>query len=65
MPKEDGSIPSNDPDDFEPPSEAKLQDKLDPMTKKALDSGVPLDEAVTKGRKMLVEDAEPQTRSKK
>ncbi len=59
--EEDGSIPSNDPDDFEPPSEANLQDKLDPMTKKALDSGVPLDEAVTKGRKMLVEDAEPQT----
>ena len=65
MPKEDGSIPSNDPDDFEPPSEAKLQDKLDPMTKKALDSGVPLDEAVTKGRKMLVEDAEPQTPEQK
>ena len=35
------------------------------MTKKALDSGVPLDEAVTKGRKMLVEDAEPQTPEQK
>lgn len=55
MPLEDGTIPKNDPDDFEPPSEAKLRDRLDPMTKKALDSGVPLDEAVTKGRKMSVE----------
>ena len=56
IPNEDGTIPeSDDTDDFEPPSQAKMEDKLDPMTKKALDSGVPLDEAVTKGRKMLVE----------
>lgn len=56
IPNEDGTIPSDDPDDFEPPSEAKLEDKLDLMTKKALDKGVPLDEAVTKGRKMLADE---------
>lgn len=33
-----------------------MQDRLDPMTKKALENGVPLDEAVTKGRKMLLDE---------
>ena len=57
-PDEDGNIPkppSDDPLDFEPPSEAKMQDKLDPATKAALDMGVPIDEAVVKGRKMVAE----------
>ncbi len=55
IPNEDGSLPEDD-DDFEPPSEAKMQDRLDPMTKKALENGTPLDEAVTKGRKMLLDE---------
>ncbi|MEG1880540.1 MAG: DNA translocase FtsK, partial [Oscillospiraceae bacterium] len=61
LPDENGNIPKTpDPDglDFEPPSEAKLEDALDPLTKKALDAGVPLDESVTKGRKMLLDDTE-------
>ena len=56
-PDENGVIPEeSDPDKFEPPSDAKMEDRLDPMTKKALDSGVPLDEAVTKGRQMLLDE---------
>ncbi len=60
FPDEDGNIPNDNADDldFEPPSEAKLQDKLDPMTKSALKSGVPLDEAVTTGRKMATGEIE-------
>ena len=57
IPGEDGTIKEEqDPDDFEPPSDAKMEDRLDPMTKKALDAGVPLDEAVTKGRQMLLDE---------
>lgn len=56
IPDENGVISNNDPDDFEPPTEAKMEDKLDLMTKKALDKGVPLDEAVTKGRKMIANE---------
>lgn len=56
-PNEDGTIPDDpDPDFFEPPSEAKMQDRLDPATKKALSQGVPLDEAITRGRKMAAEE---------
>lgn len=36
--------------DYEPPSEAKLQDVLDPLTQQAVDAGVPLDRAVVAGR---------------
>nr|QGT51117.1 hypothetical protein Firmicute1046_1930 [uncultured Firmicutes bacterium] len=32
--------------DYEPPSEAKLADVLDPLTQQAVDAGVPLDRAV-------------------
>ncbi len=57
MPNADGTIPKDpDPDFFEPPSEAKMQDRLDPATKKALSRGVPLDEAVTRGRKIASEE---------
>ena len=55
FPDADGNLPKKeDPDglDFEPPSEAQLEDRLDPMTKQAIEAGVPLDEAVTAGRKM-------------
>lgn len=57
IPNEDGTIPKKpDPDFFEPPSEAKLQDKLDLGTKAALERGVPLDEAITRGRKIVAEE---------
>ena len=56
-PNDDWTIPEDpDPDFFEPPSEAKMQDRLDPATKKALSRGVPLDEAITRGRKMKAEE---------
>ncbi len=60
---EDGSVvPRENPEDedpvFTPPSEAKLQDVADPMTKKAMEAGVPLDRAVVAGRKMAVQEAE-------
>ncbi len=64
IPPKDGSAkpkPESDGgDDFEPPSDAAMEDKLDPLTKAALDSGAPLDEAVTRGRKMALESGEPQ-----
>jgi len=56
IPDENGNIPEEpDPDDFEPPSEAKMQDRLDSSTKYALEHGVPLDEAIVRGRKMEAE----------
>lgn len=36
--------------DYEPPSEAKLEDVLDPLTQQAVDAGVPLDRAVVAAR---------------
>lgn len=42
--------------EFTPPSEAKLEDVLDPLTQKAVDAGMPLDRAVVGGRRMAMED---------
>ncbi len=56
-------IPKKNPEDeeeFVPPSEAKLEDVFDPLTKKAVDAGLPLDRAVVAGRRMAGED-EPLT----
>ena len=53
-----------DDEEFVPPSEAKLEDKFDPLTKKAVDAGVPLDRAVVKGRQMATEEAEELTPEK-
>jgi len=47
-------------EEFTPPTEAQLEDKLDPLTQKAVDAGVPLDRAVVAGRRMATED-EPLT----
>ena len=57
LPNEDGTSKRNtsdDPLDFEPPSEAQMQDKLDPATREALERGIPLDMAVTEGRKLAM-----------
>lgn len=43
-------------EEFVPPSEAKLEDVLDPLTQKAVDAGLPLDRAVVAGRRMAAED---------
>lgn len=56
--------PEDDDEDFVPPSEAKLEDKFDPLTKKAVEAGVPLDRAVVKGRQMATEEGEELTPEK-
>ena len=65
LPDENGNyekpVENEEGTDFEPPSEAKLEDVLDPLTKAAVDAGVPLDRAVTAGRRMAAEDAEEKT----
>ena len=59
----DGKVtPKSNPEDaeneeFVPPSEAQLEDVLDPLTQKAVDAGLPLDRAVVAGRRMANEDA--------
>ena len=59
--QEDGGIvPQENPEDadpvFTPPTEAKLEDVLDPLTQKAVDAGMPLDRAVVAGRRMAAGD---------
>ena len=65
LPDENGNyekpVENEEGTDYEPPSQAKLEDVLDNMTKKAVDKGVPLDRAVLAGRRMAVEEAEDQT----
>lgn len=65
LPDENGEykkpVENEEGTDYEPPSEAKLEDVFDPLTQKAVDAGVPLDRAVLTGRRMAYEDAEEQT----
>jgi len=44
--------------DFEPPSLVQIKEQADPYTRAAIDSGVPLDEAVAAGKRMTKEEAE-------
>ena len=57
---QDGSVtPVENPEDedpvFTPPSQAQLEDQLDSATKAALEAGMPLDRAVTAGKRMAAE----------
>ena len=65
LPDENGNLntPAENEEgtDFEPPSEAKLEDVFDPLTQKAVDAGIELDRAVLAGRRMATEEAEEQT----
>lgn len=65
LPDENGEykepVENEEGTDFEPPSEAKLEDVFDPLTQKAVDAGVPLDRAVLTGRRMAYDEAEEQT----
>lgn len=65
LPDENGNyekpVENEEGTDFEPPSEAKLEDVLDPLTQKAVDAGIPLDRAVTAGRRMAVDEAFEET----
>ena len=56
----DGSVAEKEnPEDedpvFTPPTEAKLEDVLDPLTQKAVKAGMPLDRAVDAGRRMAAD----------
>lgn len=63
LPDENGNLPVQNEEgtDFEPPSEAKLEDVFDPLTQRAVDAGIELDRAVLAGRRMATEEAEDQT----
>ena len=59
----DGSITERknpeDDEEFVPPSEAKQEDVLDPLTKAAVKAGHSLDRAVDAGRRMAASGEEP------
>lgn len=65
LPDENGNyekpVENEEGTDYEPPSEAKLEDKLDILTQRAVDAGVPLDRAVDAGRRMVLDEAEENT----
>lgn len=65
LPDENGNlntpVENEEGTDYEPPSEAKLEDVFDPLTQKAVDAGVPLDRAVLTGRRMATGEAEEET----
>ncbi len=56
-----GPVENEEGTDYEPPSEAKLKDTLDPLTQRAVDAGIPLDRAVLAGRRMATEEAIEET----
>ncbi len=62
LPDENGVIPTDD-DEFEPPSQAQLEDRLDAGTQAAIDAGVPLDRAVEAGKRMSQQEVQQATDS--
>lgn len=62
LPDENGEykkpVENEEGTDYEPPSQAKLEDVLDPLTKKALKTGAAMDEAVVRGRHMATEETQ-------
>ncbi len=65
LPDENGNfkkpVENEEGTDYEPPSQAKLEDVLDASTQKAIDSGYAMDRAVDAGRRMAVDEAVSQT----
>ncbi len=57
MPDENGNFKTGN-EEFEPPSLVQMQEKVDPMTRDAIDAGVPLDRAVEAGKRIKHEEAE-------
>lgn len=47
-----GSSKGEEPEEYEPPGDIALEDRMAPETKTALEMGAPLDEAVIRGRNM-------------
>ncbi len=59
MPDEKGKYHAKgEEEDFEPPSLTQIKEAADPFTRAAIDSGVPLDEAVMAGKKLTKQEAE-------
>lgn len=59
LPDEDGKYHTKGEEpEFEPPSLVQIEEVADPYTRAAIDSGVPLDEAVMAGRRMTKEEAD-------
>ncbi len=57
LPDENGNFKAND-GEFEPPSLEQMQEKVDPLTQAAIDSGVPLDRAVEVGKRLSQQEVQ-------
>lgn len=57
LPDESGNF-KEESDEFEPPSLVQMNERVDPMTQSAIDAGVPLDRAVSAGKRIKHEEAE-------
>ncbi len=58
LPDENGNFKATEDDEFEPPTQAQMEDKVDPLTQAALDAGVPLDSAVVVGKRMSQQEVQ-------
>ncbi len=58
LPDENGNFKATDDEEFEPPSQAQMEDRVDPMTQAALDAGVPFDSAVVVGKRMSQQEVQ-------
>ena len=59
LPDEEGKYHTKGEEpEFEPPSLVQIKEAADPFTRAAIDSGVPLDEAVAAGKRLTKEEAE-------
>ena len=63
LPDENGNIPNQNGDDFEPPSMIQMEERLDPATQAAIDAGAPLDEAVMAAKRISRAEAEQAAQS--
>ncbi|MBO5955291.1 MAG: DNA translocase FtsK [Clostridia bacterium] len=62
FPDKNGRIPTND-DDFEPPTQAQIEDQVDPFTQEAIDAGVPLDRVIETGKRLNQQEVQQATDS--
>ena len=63
LPDENGNIPKQSGEDFEPPSMIQMEERLDPATQAALDAGAPIDEAVMAAKRISRAEAEQAAQS--
>ena len=57
LPGADGTF-KEESDEFEPPSLVQIEEKVDPLTQAAIDSGVPLDRAVEAGKRLSQQEVQ-------